>query len=116
MKTKRVLLHLDDGLREAVDIEDIYYIEAREGDTLVRLRRKTPKIDKRRFEVTLPIFARAGLLRVHREFAVNLERIRYVRLREESREWEVVLTPPVNAVIPVSRQEYSKLIRTFENG
>lgn len=29
-------------------------------------------------------------------------------------EWEVVLDPPVNAVIHVSRQHYRRLMRTFE--
>ncbi len=82
MQTKRVLLHVEDGPREAIDVGDVFYIEAREGDTLVRLRRSRPKIDRRRFDVALPVFVAAGLLRVHREYAMNPDRIRYVRRRK----------------------------------
>ncbi|MBW3670179.1 MAG: LytTR family transcriptional regulator [Acidobacteria bacterium] len=114
MGSRRFLLHLEDGLREAVEIDDIYYLEAREGDKLVRLRRKKPKIDRRRFEVIVPMVERAGLLRVYREYVVNVDRIRFLRLRDGSREWEIVLDPPVNAVIPVSRQHYPRLMRTFK--
>ena len=34
----RVVLHVSDGLRQVVDPADVYYLEAQNEDTLVRLR------------------------------------------------------------------------------
>ena len=53
-------------------------------------------------------------LEIHREYAVELRRIREIRRRDEGRDWEVKLEPPVNRVLPVSRGALAKLWRAFE--
>ena len=38
----RVVLHLSDGERRVVDPADVYYLEAQDEDTLVRMRSALP--------------------------------------------------------------------------
>ena len=60
-----------------------------------------------------PLFEPYGFLRISREVAVNLHRIRDIRLRPSGRDWEVKLEPPVNKVLPVSRALLSTLWEAF---
>jgi len=53
------------------------------------------------------------LLRVHRSFAVNLDRARQIR-RRPSGDWELRLDPPVNKLLPVARSRTKVLFRTIE--
>ena len=99
----RVLLHVRDGLRRVVDIDDVYYLEAAGDATRVRLRSAKVLLDVRRLGDLLPAFEPRGFLRIHREYAVNLRRVREIRRRDRGRDWEVKLEPPVNRVLPVSR-------------
>lgn len=110
----RVLLHVGDGLRHVVDPEDVYYLEAQDEDTLVRLRSAQPLVDMRPLGELVPLFAPYGFLQIHREHVVNLRRVNLIRRRDESRDWEVKLEPPVNRVLPVSRGALAKLWRAFE--
>jgi len=41
----RILLHLQDGRRIPADPQDIYYLEADGGETMVRTRRAQPLTD-----------------------------------------------------------------------
>ena len=109
-----VLLHLGDGLRQVVCPGDILYLEARDEDTLVRLRSARHLVDTRPMRKLLPHFKGHGFLQIHREYAVNLERVRKVRRRKNSRDWEVKLEPPVNRVLPVSRSATKNLWAAFE--
>ena len=43
----RVVLHLGDGVRRVVDPADVYYLEAQDEDTRVRLRSARPLVDMR---------------------------------------------------------------------
>lgn len=45
----RVVLHLDDGLRQVVDPADVNFLEAQDEDTLIRLRSARPLVDMRPF-------------------------------------------------------------------
>jgi DNA-binding LytR/AlgR family response regulator len=99
-----VLLHLGDGLRQVEDPAGVFYLEARDEDTTRPMRE------------LLPSFELHGFLQIHREYAVNLQRVRQVRRRENSRDWEVKLAPPVNRVLPVSRSALRKLWEAFETG
>ena len=63
-----------------------------------------------------PFFEPHGFLRISREAAVNLRRIRDIRLRPSGRDWEVKLEPPVNKVLPVSRGALGKLWRAYGGG
>lgn len=110
MPVSRLLLRLDDDRFDAIDIADIYFAEARDGDTMVRTRRKrvystTERIGE--FAARLP---KATFVRVHRSYLVNLDRVRQVR-RRGGKDWELALDPPVNAVIPVARGRVAELFR-----
>jgi len=113
ISTDRILLHLSDGLKEAVDPDDVYYIDATEGDTIVRFRAAKAKKDVRRLDEIAPLFERFGFLRVHRSYLVNVNRIRFLR-RRGPRDWELQLDPPVNALIPVGREAYGRVVAAFE--
>jgi len=110
----RLVLHVGDGLRQVVDPEDVYYLEAQDEDTLVRLRSAKPLVDMRPLRELVPLFVPHGFLQIHREYVVNLRRIRLIRRRDEGRDWEVTLEPPVNRVLPVSRGALAKLWKAFQ--
>jgi len=109
----RILLNLADGLRRVVDPAEVYYLEAKGGETLIRLRSAKRLLDLRELGEVAPLFEPHGFLRISREVAVNLRRIRDIRLRPSGRDWEVKLEPPVNKVLPVSRAALSKLWKAF---
>jgi hypothetical protein len=88
------VLHLDDGLRQVVDPADVYYLEARDEDTRVRVRSARLLVDMRPIRELLRLFVPHGFLQIHREYVVNLRRIREIRRRDEGRDWEVKLEPP----------------------
>ncbi|MGB5890537.1 MAG: LytTR family transcriptional regulator DNA-binding domain-containing protein [Thermoanaerobaculia bacterium] len=111
--TDRILLNLADGLRRAVDPAEVYYLEAEGGETLVRLRSAKRLVDLREFGEVVPLFEPHSFLRISREAAVNLRRIRDIRLRASGRDWEVKLEPPVNKVLPVSRALLSSVWKAF---
>jgi len=110
----RVVLHLGDGLQQVVDPADVYYLEARDDDTRVRLRSARPLVDLRPIGYLLPHFVPHGFLKIHREYVVNLRQIRQIRRRDEGRDWELKLEPPVNRVLPVSRGALAKLWRAYQ--
>jgi DNA-binding LytR/AlgR family response regulator len=109
----RLILHTADGRRRVIDPADAYYLEAGEGDTLVRLRSSRPLVDVRRFWQVATAFEPHGFLRINREHAVNLRRIREIRRRSSGRDWEVKLEPPVNRVLPVSRSALPELLKAL---
>ena len=112
-RAPRLLVHLAEDRLETVDPGDVYLIEAVRGDTLIRLRDATPLRDFRRFHQVVERFEPFGFLRIHRSYAVNLDRVREIRLRDDRRDWEVKLEPPVNRVLPVSRAELDRLWEAF---
>ena len=72
MREERVLLHLDERTRRAIDPADIYFLEADGSDTLVRLRSSRRLRDARQLPEVLALFVPHGFLRIHRSHAVNL--------------------------------------------
>ena len=116
MREERVLLHLDERTRRAIDPADVYFLEADGSDTLLRLRASRRLRDARQLPEVLALFEPHGFLRIHRSHAVNLARVREVRLQADGRDWEVKLEPPVNRVLPVARGELPALWRAFGEG
>ncbi|MGB6334057.1 MAG: LytTR family transcriptional regulator DNA-binding domain-containing protein [Thermoanaerobaculia bacterium] len=91
--------------------------------TLVKKRRNVVHlhsakrlVDLRELGEVIPLFEPHDFLRISREAAVNLRRIRDIRLRPSGRDWEVKLEPPVNKVLPVSRSLLSSLWQAYEVG
>ncbi len=112
----RVLLNISELRRLPVDPSDVYFLEAVGDHTLVRLRSKRRLRDLRHLGALLKQFAPYGFLRVHRNHAVNLARIQEIRQRKGRQDWELKLEPPVNRVLPVSRNQIGKLLRAFRAG
>jgi DNA-binding LytR/AlgR family response regulator len=106
----RMALRLDREERRLVDIDDVYYLEAEGGGTLVRLRGARTLRDVRRLPALLKLVESAGFVRIHRNHAVNLRRVREVRRQRDGVDWEVKLEPPVNRVLPVSRGSLKALL------
>lgn len=94
MREERVLLHLDERTRRAIDPGDPYFLEADGSDTLVRLRSSHRLRDARQLPEMLALFEPHGFLRIHRSHAVNLARVLEVHLQADGRDWEVKLEPP----------------------
>ena len=108
----RILLHLQDGRRIPVDPQDIYYLEADGGETMVRTRRAQPLTDVRQLSELIGTFESLCFAQIHRSWAVNLRRVREIRPAPDGG-WEVKLDPPVNRVLPVSRRRVSALWEHF---
>jgi hypothetical protein len=63
--------------------------------------------------VVAPLMAPFGVVRVHRNHAVNVRRVLEVRRRSSESDWEVKLEPPVGAVLPVGRTYLKPLWAAF---
>jgi DNA-binding LytR/AlgR family response regulator len=109
----RLLLHLGPGLRQAIDPDDIYFVEATGDDTRVRTRAARPLTDVRSMGEIEPLLLRLGFLRTHRNTLVNPAHVREVRRRPRGEDWELKLDPPVNLVLPVSRDALTALWAAF---
>lgn len=110
----RILFHLQDGTREVLEPEDVYLLQADGDDTLVRLRRATPLRDVRELGQIEPLLTPHGFARIDRSTLVNLRRVQRIRPAQGNEAWEVVIEPPVNRVLPVSRRRVSELFENFE--
>jgi DNA-binding LytR/AlgR family response regulator len=112
----RLLLHLAPGLRQAIDPDDIFFVEATGDDTRVRTRAARAFRDVRPIGEIEPLLLRHGFLRTHRNYLVNSNRVRQVRRRSSGEDWEIKLDPPVNRVLPVSRSALAALWAAFGEG
>ena len=73
---QRLAIHLEEGFREVVDLDDVYCIEATEDDTLNRLARKRRRRDIRSMNTMEQKLKTAGFFRIQRSYLVNFDRIR----------------------------------------
>ena len=112
----QVLINVSELRRVPVDPNDVYFLEAVGDDTLVRLRSKRRLRDLRPLGTLLREFTPYGFLRVHHNHAVNLARFQEIRRRKGREDWEVKLAPPVNRVLPVSRNQIGKLVKAYQAG
>jgi DNA-binding LytR/AlgR family response regulator len=108
----RVLLHLAGKRRRVVDAHDVYYLEAQRDETDVRLRGAGRLRDIRSLGEVLKDLAPLGLVRIHRNHAVNPGRVLEIRPGSGSL-WEVRLEPPVNVVLPISRGSLPSLLAAY---
>lgn len=94
MAPHRILIHISRSEHRVLDPDDVYLLRARGGETEVRLRSRTPLVDVRPIGEVAPLFEPFGFVRIHREHAVNIARIRLLRLQADGRDWELKLEPP----------------------
>ena len=110
----KVLVHLGDFVRNPIDPAEVYFLEAVGDQTLIRTRSARPWRDVRSLGELLPRFAPYGFVRIHKNHAVNLDRIREIRRRKKGADWELKLEPPVNRILPISRNALKKLLDSYD--
>jgi len=99
---QRFLIQLAPDRWRAVDLADIFLVEASGDDSMVRLRAREPFVDLRRLGDLETELVPRGFVRIHRSYVVNPSRILELRRRDGARGWEVAMEPPVNRVLPVA--------------
>ncbi len=109
----RLLLHLKNSRRLVVEPDESYYLEAVGDETIVRRRGRQTLRDVRSLGELMALFERFHFHHIHDKWAVNLHRLREIRPQRDGEDWEVVLRPPVNRVLPVSRRRRRGLTRRF---
>ena len=116
LATLRVLLHLTDGRRVPVEPTEVFFLEADGTQTEVRTRGKRKLKDVRSLAEVASRFPRGLFVKVHRSYAVNVDRVDEVRRRPNGRDWELKLEPPVNLVLPVGRTRLAELWQAYGEG
>ena len=97
-----------DGSVELIEIDGVFYLEARGEDTLIQTRRKKPYKSLQRLGELAKKLPTPAFVRCHREYIVNLNRVR-VLIPRNSRDYDLRLDPPVNRRIPIARQRLEKI-------
>ncbi len=82
---EKVLVHFGDFVRKPIDPAEVYYLEAIGDQTLIRTRSARPLRDVRSLGELLPRFTPYGFVRIHKNHAVNLDRILEIRRRKRGR-------------------------------
>ena len=116
MASGRLLVQVSRTEQRVVDPVDVYLLAGAGGRTEVRLRGREPLVDVRPLGEVAAEAERFGIVRIHREHAVNVARIHTLRLQADGRDWEVKLEPPVNAVLPVARDRLEELRKVLGGG
>lgn len=110
----RIAVRVAPGLHLLFDPEEIYYLEAEGHDTILRGRGRKRWRSVASLSEWHGRLEGRGFLRIHRSYIVNLGRVREVRRRRGgSGDWEVKMDPPVNKVLPVSRDAWPALRRSL---
>jgi len=96
------------GSIDLIEIDAIFYLEAKEGDTLIRTKRKNPYRSVQRMHELAKRLPAPAFVQCHREYIVNLNRVRAITPRN-NRDYDLRLDPPVNHRIPISRNRLSNI-------
>jgi len=102
MAPNRILIHISRTEHRVLDPDDVYLLNALGGETEVRLRSRKPLVDVRPIGEVMASLEKHGIIRIHREHAVNIAHIRLLRLQSDGRDWEVKMESPVHRVLPVA--------------
>jgi DNA-binding LytR/AlgR family response regulator len=107
---KRLPVKGADGSIELIEIDGIFYLEAQGDDTLIRTKRKKQYKSVQRLGNLAKKLPAPAFVRCHREFIVNLNRVRLLAQRA-SRDYDLQLDPPVNRRIPIARDRLEQIRR-----
>ena len=110
---RRLPLKGKDGSIDLIEIEAIFYLEAKGHDTLIRTRRKKPYKSVQRIQELAKKLPAPAFVRCHREYIVNLNRVRSIAPRS-SRGYDLKLDPPVNRRIPIARDRLEKIRKILD--
>ena len=105
---RRLPVKRKDGSIDLIEIEGIFYLEAKGHDTLIRTKRKKPYKSVQRLGELAKKLPAPAFARCHREYIVNLNRVRSITPRK-SRGYDLRLDPPVNRRIPIARDRLEKI-------
>ncbi len=102
-----------DGSIDLIEIDGIFYLEAQGESTLIRTKRKKPYKSVQRLGELAKKLPVPAFVRCHREYIVNLNRVRSLTPRN-SRDYDLRLDPPVNRRIPIARNRLEKIRSILE--
>jgi len=105
---RRLPVKLSNGSIDLIEIDGIFYLEAQGENTLIRTRRKKPYKSVQRLGELAKKLPAPAFVRCHREYIVNLNRVRSLTPRQ-SRDYDFRLDPPVNRRIPIARNRLDKI-------
>ena len=105
---KRLPVKGADGAIELIEIDGVFYLEAIGEDTRIQTRRKKPYTSVQRLGELAKKLPAPAFVRCHREYIVNLNRVRLLSPRD-SRDWDLRLDPPVNRRIPIARNRLEEI-------
>ena len=105
---RRLPVKYEDGSIDLIEIDGIFYLEAQGENTLIRTRRKKPYKSVQRLGELAKKLPAPAFVRCHREYIVNLNRVRSLTPRR-SRGYDLKLDPPVNRRIPIARNRLEKI-------
>jgi len=105
---RRLPVKYEDGTIDLIEIDGIFYLEAQGENTLIRTRRKKPYKSVQRLGELAKKLPAPAFVRCHREYIVNLNRVRSLTPRS-SRGYDLKLDPPVNRRIPIARDRLEKI-------
>ena len=78
---RRLPVKYEDGSIDLIEIDGIFYLEARGEKTLIRIRRKKPYQSVQRLGELAQKLSAPAFVRCHREYIVNLSRVRSITPR-----------------------------------
>jgi two-component system response regulator LytT len=96
------------GSIDLIEIDSIFFLEAKEGDTLIRTKRKKPYRSVQRLHELAPKLPSPPFVQCHREYIVNLNRVCSITPRK-TQDYDFRLDPPVNKRIPISRKRLDQI-------
>ena len=105
---RRLPVKYEDGSIDLIEIDGIFYLEAQGEKTLIRTKRKKPYKSVQRLGELAKKLPTPAFVRCHREYIVNLNRVRSLTPRS-SRGYDIKLDPPVNRRIPIARNSLEKI-------
>ena len=105
---RRLPVKYANGSIDLIEIDGIFYLEAQGENTLIRTKRKKLYKSVQRLGELAKKLPTPEFVRCHREYIVNLNRVRSITPRN-SRDYDLRLDPPINRRIPVALSNQKEL-------